>query len=216
MLFLVKEILFEAPKKRGRKKEEQKRLEDQKRLEKWTDQLNDEYENINFDALDLSKVLVKIKTIQGYVTAICELYQFQSQFEGNSFGHPRTKQVKKLLDSVKKLNHKAKDDSFEDRLKNTAIDIITVSEYIRNATFSALKKTVNESMGIADRVDHLMLFSLMARSQITRGLRLSEVGVENVSSYDPNLLALRFTINKSKTNQYERVLSVGVLRYIGW
>ena len=213
MLFLMREILFEPPKKRGRKSQEQKQYQENLQLDKW-DKMNINEINFNIEEMDISKVQVKIKTIQGYVTAICDLYQFQTQFEGNKNDHPRNNHIKKLLESVKKLNHKTNDESFVDRLKNTANDIISVNDYIRNATFMALKDSVDESLGIADRLDQLPLLSLMARSQITRGIRISEVGVDQVSIYDPHLLALRFTVNRSKTNQFERVLSVGVMRYI--
>ena len=81
-----------------------------------------------------------------------------------------------------------------------------------NAKYDALKDSKNQAIGIADRLDQLMLHSLMARSQITRGLRFSEVIAEQVSPYNPNVLALRFTINQSKTNHFERVLSVGIIR----
>lgn len=212
MAFLIQEVLFEPPKKRGRKSKEQKIIEDNSRMDRWNSMQNRENVLPPIDDVDLSNVKVGIKTLQGYVTAICDLYQFQNQFESNNSVHPRSKQVKKLIDSVGKLNMKQKDESFADRLKNTATDIISVSNYIRNAKYVALKELKNQATGIADRVDILMLYSLMARSQITRGLRLSEVGVEEVSPYAPNLLALRFTINKSKTNQFQRVLSVGLLR----
>ena len=167
MLFLIREVLFEPPKKRGRKSQEQKQVEDKLQVKKWTKiNLNDF--NSNMDEVDLStKVQVKIKTVQGYVTAICDLYQFQSHLEGNKNALPRSNQIKKVLDSVKKLNLKVKDESFEDRLKNTSNDIISTTSYIRNATYLALKESAEESVRIADRLDQLLLLSLMARSQIT-------------------------------------------------
>lgn len=210
---MIQEVLFVPPKKRGRKSDAQKLDEEEVKMNRWKKiQDREEMLPLAVEDLDISKVKVGIKTLQGYVTAICELHQFQSLFEKNNCDHPRTKQVKKLIESVKKLNMKYKDESFADRLKNTASDIISVTEYMRNAKYVALKVSKDQAIGIADRLDQLLLYSLMARSQITRGLRLSEVSVEEVSPYNPNLLAIRFTINQSKTNQFERVLSVGILR----
>jgi hypothetical protein len=167
----------------------------------------------SLDTLDFSKVKCGIKTLQGYVSAICDLYTFQSQFQNNCHPHPRSAQVKKLIESVKKINLKEKDEQFHDRLKDTALDTIALSEYMRNATFLGLNDKVSESCSIANRLDLLLLYSLMARSQITRKLRLSEVGVEVVSTiYEATVRAVRFTLNNCKTNQFERVLSVGVMR----
>ena len=38
----------------------------------------------SLEPLDFSKVKCGIKTLQGYITAICDLYNFQNQFENNT------------------------------------------------------------------------------------------------------------------------------------
>jgi hypothetical protein len=59
----------------------------------------------------------------------------------------------------------------------------------------------------------LFLYSCMCRSQIVRYLRLSEVGVENVSSNpEKRDMAIRLAMMKGKTNQFERVQTVGIMR----
>ena len=69
----------------------------------------------------------------------------------------------------------------------------------------------------------LFLYSCMCRSQIVRYLRLSEVGVENVSSNPERKniairLAMmkgkiRLAMMKGKTNQFERTQTVGIMRF---
>ncbi len=216
LAFLIQEVIFDKPKKRGRKSQVQKREQEEERQRKW-EHMRIQRENIQtvFQELDLTKVQVGVKTIEGFVSAICDLYTYQKEILNANFNpHPRNNQVKKLIEAAKKLNHKLKDDTFQDRLKNTASDIISVSEYMRNAAYIALNDSNRRSQAarISDRLDILMLYSLMARSQITRNLRISEVSVESISQFDPKTFLLRLSLNKSKTNQFERVLSVGVLR----
>ena len=62
-------------------------------------------------------------------------------------------------------------------------------------------------MGI--RADSLLRRSLLARGQITRGLRMSEIGMEELHQGE----AIRFTVKKSKTNKFNRTLQAGVMRY---
>ena len=52
--------------------------------------------------IDYSKIQCGLKTLQGFVTAICDFYNFQNQFQNNTHPLPRTNQVKKLIESVKK------------------------------------------------------------------------------------------------------------------
>jgi hypothetical protein len=157
---------------------------------------------VELETVDFSKIQCGLKTLQGYVTAICDLYDF----ENNPHSHPRIKAVRNLIDSVKKTGNKRKDESFCDRLKDTALDTITFSEYMKNATYLGLDSAKSESNRIALRLDVLMMFSCMACSQITRGLRISEVGVEMEiqCEEDEYHRAIRVTINNGKTNQFER------------
>ncbi len=124
----------------------------------------------SLQSLDFSKVQCGIKTLQGYVTAICDLYSFQHQFQNNTNAHPRSKEVSKLLDAVKKLNLKEKDEGYHDRLKDTALDTVTFSEYMRSASFLGVDDKVDEALCIGYRLDILTMYSCMARSQITRNL----------------------------------------------
>jgi hypothetical protein len=88
-------------------------------------------------------------------------------------------------------------------------DIVTPSEFLRMATWMGTPKNENDdSRALRDRTDHLLSYSLMARSQIMRELRLSEIGVEEMSVHY-SCYAVRFTILKSKTSQYERTLTCG-------
>ena len=65
----------------------------------------------------------------------------------------------------------------------------------------------DNKMGI--RADSLLRRSLLARGQITRGLRMSEIGMEELHQGE----AIRFTVKKSKTNKFNRTLQAGVMRY---
>jgi hypothetical protein len=163
------------------------------------------------EELDFSKILCGLKTLQGYVTAICELYTTQKDFENNPHPHPRTNVVKNLIESVKKTTNNRKDESYSDRLK----DIITFSDYMKNATFLGLDMTKSESTRIALRLDVLMMYSCMARSQFTRGMCISEVGVENVSlrfHENSDHKAIRLTTKKGKKKQFEQAQYVGIMR----
>ena len=177
--------------------------------------LNKDVANLlELETVDFSKIQCGLKTLQGYVTAICDLYTTQKDFENNPHPHPRIKAVRNLIDSVKKTGNKRKDESFCDRLKDTALDTITFSEYMKNATYLGLNIEKAESTRIALRLDVLMMYSCMARSQITRCLRISEVGVEMEIQCDEDEYhkAIRVTINNGKTNQFERVQSLGIMR----
>ena len=167
----------------------------------------------SLESLDFSKVECGYKTVTGYVSAICDLFTFQKQYQNNSYDHPRTKEMKKLIEAVKKIVLKEKDEGFHDRLKDTALDTVTFTQYMENASFLGLNDK-NEAVCIGYRLDALLMYSTMGRSQITRNLRLSEIGVEYVSTNEQEnkTQAIRLTLNKGKTNQYERVLSVGILR----
>jgi hypothetical protein len=122
--------------------------------------------------------------------------------------------VKNLIESVRKTSNKRKDESFCDRLKDTALDTITFTDYMKNATYLGLYSKRSEGDRIAARLDILMMYSCMTRSQITRRLRLSEVGVELEiqCEQDEYQTAIRATLNYGKTNQFERVSTVGVMR----
>jgi hypothetical protein len=71
----------------------------------------------------------------------------------------------------------------------------------------------NQSDAFKSRADFLLSRALLARGQITRGIRLSEVGIEELDSA-LRVQALRFTIKKSKTNKFQRTLHGGLLRYV--
>lgn len=105
--------------------------------------------------------------------------------------------MSKLIQAVKQILQKTKDEGFQDRLKDTALDTFTLTQYMQNAKFLGLKDK-DEGVSIGYRLDTLMLYSTMGRSQITRTLRLSEVGVEYVSSNEHQTQAIRFTINQGR------------------
>jgi hypothetical protein len=104
--------------------------------------------------LDFSKVDCGYKTVTGYVSAICDLFTFQSQYQNNSHGHPRTKEMKKLIEAVKKILLKEKDEGFHDRLKDTALDTVTFTQYMENASFLGFHDK-NEAVCIGYRHDRL-------------------------------------------------------------
>jgi hypothetical protein len=66
--FLVQEVIYEPEKKRGRKSEDQIQVENKRILEK---RRNLQLGNEDFGELNLELVKAGIKTVQGYVSAIC-------------------------------------------------------------------------------------------------------------------------------------------------
>jgi hypothetical protein len=112
--------------------------------------------------VDCSKIQCGKKTLQGFVTAICDLWTHQRDYEENIHPHPRTSQVKNLIDSVGKSLNKEKDESYEDRLKDTALDTVSFAKYMETASYLGLDlngKMKKESACIAGRLNMLFLYS---------------------------------------------------------
>ncbi len=95
-------------------------------------------------------------------------------------------------------------------------EIVSSSEYKGMANWFAAQYPQGLHSSLKQRMDHLMLRSFMARSQLTRMVRLSEMGLEEVEGEccnDAPAYALRLTVKNGKTNKFGRPTSVGLFRH---
>ena len=93
-------------------------------------------------------------------------------------------------------------------------DVVSPGDFVRMSKWFFLNGSPLASL--LRRTDHLLLRACMARGQLSRNLRLSEIGVEMIENENRNgdtVTALRFTTRKGKMNKFGRIVSVGLFRH---
>ncbi len=128
MLFLESEVIYEKASKKGRKPKDYDA--ESELIKKWESKSAEEQQQNDHSVSDLeeepedgpqwrsNQISKGVKTIEGYVSALCNLHKYQKEVMGIlSQTYPRTDMLKKLLRSIRTQKHRTKQQEKEDRGK---------------------------------------------------------------------------------------------------
>ena len=85
---------------------------------------------LSLDSIQIEECKKGLMVVKGYVSGIVDLWEHQRLMEGNTFPHPRTNTVTKLLQRIEIQKARTKEISFVDRGIGTMQDLVNLLYYI--------------------------------------------------------------------------------------
>lgn len=152
------------------------------------------------------------RTVQGYISAITDLWSHQVSMHQNHHPTPRGKTVLTLINNLKKQDHQRKREQFEDKGNDTLLDGYDEEDMLAicNALWS---QSVQPEKHLRTLVDFLAGHYFLCRGDNRRVAELSDLmTLELKDEGTTQCLPLILTMRQGKTNQHGRLETMGAFR----
>lgn len=143
-----------------------------------------------------------IKSIESYISAICDLFKVQVSTGQNKNTNPRGVSIKSLTESMKRSEWKRKRDLFVDRCSGTLKDGYEDGD-LENLSDYWMQQ--DSSYGLRNRFDFLVGHAMITRGENRRAMQFPDLFTLVLENEGPQVCtALLVLIDKGKTNQTSR------------